>query len=143
MPNDHPGARPARPVPPSPRRLLALVLGALLLTGLFHCPVLPALGHQGQLPSPTAAGGTAPHTATAPQGEPGHSHHGAACTSPGLIPQIQGASDAPTRAAAPPAAGAAPVVAAAGLPALRRRRRGRRTAIPGRSVLCRVCRWRS
>lgn len=142
VPNDQSLAPPAQPARPSPRRLLAWVLGALLLTGLFHCPALPHDGDHGHLPSLVLASGTAPEVESALQNESGHSHGGAFCTSPGLIPQVQGGPDSPTRAGALLPATAVPAVAAVGLFALQPRRRRHRIATPGRSTLTIVCRWR-
>lgn len=142
VPIDQTVARRDLPALPSPRRFLAWVLGALLLAGLFHCPALPHDGDHGHLPSLVLAGGAAPATESALQNESGHSHGTAACTSPGLIPQIHGWSDSPTRAGAlPPLTGTSAVVAV-WLSALRFRPRGHRIATPGRSTLTIVCRWR-
>ena len=142
MPIDQSLARRDLPALPSPRRLLAWVLGALLLAGLFHCPALSHDGDHGHLPSLVLAGGAAPEAESALQNESGHSHGAAACTSPGLILQIHGGADSPTRAGALlPLTGVSTVVAV-GLFALRFQPRGHRIATPGRSTLTIVCRWR-
>lgn len=142
MPNDQSPARLDQPALPSPRRLLAWVLGALLLAGLFHCLALPHDRDHGHQPSLVLAGGAAPEVESALQNESGHSHGAAACTAPGLIPQIHGGSDSLTRAGALlPLTGVSAVVAV-WLSALRFRPRGHRIATPGRSTLTIVCRWR-
>ena len=142
MPNDQSPARLDLPALPSPRRLLAWVLGALLLTGLFHCPAVPHDGDHGHLPTLVLAGDAAPTAEPPDPQESGHSHSDTSCTFPTLAPQAQGVSDSPARAGAPLPLTGISAIAAAGLFALKPRRRRHLIAKPGRSTLTIVCRWR-
>ncbi len=138
----HPLVRPVRPGSPSPWRLLAWVLGALLLTGVLHCPTSPHGADHGHSPSLTTAGAASPEAETPDRDAPAHSHSGTLCTALGLVPQAHGAVNPSARMAVLlPLAGVATATAAdLLLPTPRRFRR--RTATPGRSTLTIVCRWR-
>ncbi|GHE76197.1 hypothetical protein GCM10018771_67940 [Streptomyces cellulosae] len=142
MPNAPSPARLAQPAAPSPRRLLAWVLGALLLTGLFHCPALSHDGDHGHLASVVLTGDAAPDAGSSLESESEHSHSGTSCSSPTLVPQVQGGSDAPTRAGSLLSGAGVPAVAALGLSPVRRRPGRHPIATPGRSTLTIVCRWR-
>lgn len=142
MPNDQSPARLDQPAAPSPRRLLAWVLGALMLAGLFHCPALSHDGDHRHLASLVLTGDAAPDAESALESESEHSHGGTSCSSPSLVPQVQGGSDAPTRAGALLSGTGVPAVASLGLFPVRRRPGRHRIATPGRSTLTIVCRWR-
>jgi hypothetical protein len=138
----HPLVRPVRPGSPSPWRLLAWVLGALLLTGVLHCPTTPHDADHGHSPSLVTAGGTSPEAESPDRDAPAHSHSGTLCTALGLIPQAAHGEANPSARMAVllPLAGVATAAAELLLPAPRRSRR--RAATPGRSTLTIVCRWR-
>ncbi|MFI9585949.1 hypothetical protein ACIHCQ_29840 [Streptomyces sp. NPDC052236] len=138
--------RLARRGSPSPRLLLAWLLGALLLTGLLHCPTPPHDADHGHHPSLVLAGDTSPKAESkdepADRDAPQHSHSGASCTSLGVVPQAQGRANSPARVAVllPPAA--VVTTAAAQLMPTPDRSPERRIARPGRTTLTIVCRWR-
>ena len=142
VPNDQSPARLDQPSLPSPRRLLTWVLGALLLAGLFHCPAVPHDGDHGHPAALVLTGDVAPDAESSLDSESEHSHGGTSCSSPSLVPRVQGGSDTPTRVGAMPSGTGVPAVAALGLFPVRRRPGGHRMATPGRSTLTIVCRWR-
>lgn len=128
-----PRIHPTSPAPPWHSRLLALVLGGLLLIAFDCAPLLHGPGH---------AHAAAPSvSATALAQAPDASAVGASCSALGHDAGLGNRQPAPVGAAAPAVPAPMPAVAGAAgtavLPGLRTR------ALSGRATLTALCRWRT